>query len=104
MKDETLERIALLTIIAGLILGYILVLDFKPTNAHYLTTEDNNAYLEGIINKKRYNEESGWSMLEITTCKNTTSFYKGEINKNEKDKIYIQGTFDGDKFSINKYK
>jgi len=104
MNDEILERIALITIILGLILGYILMLDFKPKDAHYLNKEDKNAYLEGTITKKRYNNESGWSMLEIKTCKNTTSFYKGTIQKKEQDKIYIQGTYDGNTFSINKYK
>jgi len=104
MNDEILERIALVTIILGLILGYILVLDFEPKDAHYLTTEDNNAYLEGTITKKRYNNESGWSMMEIKTCKSTKSFYKGEIKKGEQDKIYIKGTYNGETFIIDNYK
>ena len=104
MEDEKLERIALLATITGLILIIILMPKYEAVDAHHLTENDNKAYLEGTITRKSYNEETGWSYLEINTCKNTKSFHKGEIPREEGEIIYIQGTYQDNVFSIKKYK
>jgi len=104
VKDNELERIALIATIIGLILILIMMPKYEPVDAHYLTNDDNNAYLEGTIVKKSYNDETGWSYLEINTCKNTKSFYNGEIPLQEKEKIHIQGTYQNNVFNIKKYK
>lgn len=104
MKDSELERIALIAIIAGLLLILIVMPKYEAIDAHYLTEDDNKAFLEGRIQRKSYGEESGWSVLEIKTEKTTTSFYEGKINKEEGEKIYIKGSYHDGTFTIKEYK
>lgn len=104
MKDEELERLALLATIAGLILIIIIMPKYEFVDAHYLTENDNKAFLEGTINKKTYSEETGWSAIEITTKKTTTSFYEGKINKEEGDTIHLKGNYHEGTFTIKEYK
>ena len=104
MQEEELERLALLAIIAGLLLVLVIMPKYEYKDAHHLTENDNKAYLEGTINTKRYSEETGWSIIEITTTKTTTSFYKGEINKKEGDTIHIKGSYHEGTFTIKEYK
>ena len=104
MKDTELERIALLSIIAGLALIILIMPKYEPIDAHYLTTDDNNAFLKGEIIRTSHNEESGWSVLEIKTKKTTTSFYEGKIEKNKGETIHIKGTYRDGKFTIEEYK
>ena len=77
---------------------------YEAVDAHYLTENDNNAFLEGTIKRKNYNEESGWSFLEIRTYKTTKSFYKGNVTKKEGDTIHIKGSYHEGTFSIKEYK
>ena len=104
MEDTQLERLALLTIIVGLILIMIMMPAYDAVDAHYLQENDNKAFLEGTIQRNSYREESGWSALEIRTEKITTSFYEGKIDKKEGEKIYIKGSYHDETFTIKEYK
>jgi hypothetical protein len=104
MKDEQLERIALIATISGLLLILLLMPKYEAVDAHYLTEDENKAYLKGTITRKTYNNESGWSYAEIETCRNTKSFYEGEIEKETGEEIHIQGSYHDNKFSIKTYK
>ena len=104
MSDEELERLALIATIAGLIIIPIIMPKYEPINAHYLTKDDQHAYIQGTILKKNYNNETNWTRLEINTCKNTTAFIKENIKKEEGEKIYIQGSYTNKVFNIKTYK
>ncbi len=104
MRDDQIERIALISIIAGLLLILIIMPKYEAVDAHYLTENDNNAYLKGTITRKNYNEDSKWSFIEIRSCRDMNSFYEGEINKTQGDEIKVKGSYYEGTFTIEEYK
>lgn len=103
MKDKTLETIALILIITGIIiLGYI-VLTQQQTNI-FFKENTNNGYLQGTLTKKTFSEDSGFSYAEIYSCQQFSGFYEGNINITKGQKISVKGTYDGESLFIDDYK
>ena len=90
MRDETLELLGLIGILIGMIVAYFLVLDYEPVDAFYFD-EDDNAFIEGTIKRKSYNPDSGWTYLEVYSCREFKAFYEGEILKGEGDEVMVKG-------------
>ena len=98
MNDETLEVISLLTIMFGLVIAFFFVLDYEPVDAFYLNSDDSNAYFSGEIMRKSFNNESGYSHLEIKGCRTFDAFYEGVIET--EGNISFSGELREGKFTI----
>lgn len=103
VKDEELEQLALIAIIAGLLLLLIIMPKYEPVDAHYLFDDDNHAFLEGTIMKNSYGE-SGWTFLELRSCRTFDAFFEGEITHEVGNTIHVQGAYFNDAFSIKEFK
>jgi hypothetical protein len=99
VKDETIERLGLISIIIGLATLFYLVLDYEYVDAFYVE-EDERAYYEGFIVEKRFNEDTGWLYLEVEACKSIKAFKEGDIPKDVGDNALIRGSFKNGFFSV----
>ena len=104
MDDVLLERLALFASLAGLLLIFIIMPKYEPVDAHFLFSDDSNSFLKGNISRISYNNDSGWSFIEIYSCRTFNSFYKGSLDKVRGDVIFVQGSFYNDVFSVENYK
>lgn len=98
MNDNSLEILALIAIIFGLIIAFFFVLDYEPTDGFFLNKDDSNIYFSGEVIKKSYNFESGYTFLELNACRTFNAFYEGEIGNGSK--ISFSGEYNEGVFSI----
>jgi hypothetical protein len=101
MKDELLESLALVAIILGLGITFFFVLDYEPADV-VLVSEDDNAYVQGIITRKSYNEGSGWTYLEVHACRDVKVFYEGETGYGDGESMRATGAFKDGKMTAEK--
>ncbi len=104
MDDLYLERLALIAIIVGLLVLLFLMPSYEFVDAHYLFEDDNRAFLEGEIKKISFSDESGWSFIEVESCRVMDGFFEGEIDRGVDDVIFIKGSFVDGSFNIDEYK
>ncbi|MFA6072573.1 MAG: hypothetical protein WC758_00470 [Candidatus Woesearchaeota archaeon] len=102
MNDSTIEIVALLSIILGLLIGFLFIFDFEPIDVTTLQEDDNNVFLSGIIIQK--NQKENYTLIKIQGCRDFDTYFEGRINKNIGDKITIQGSFTDNFFIIEEYK
>jgi len=103
MNDSTLEIISIVSIIAGLILGFILIFDYTPADSFFLEEDDDNAFVEGIILKKSFNYKKNYSSLKIYGCKSFDAYSEKNISKKINESIKIYGSFSDKLFIVEKY-
>jgi len=94
MEDSTIEILGLITIIVGLIIAQIYVLDNKQKDVFFQQSNDNNVIITGNILSIRSSLKG--SYLSVTACRNVflyppmgNSF--NSFRKNES--ISAQGSF-----------
>lgn len=104
MKDSTIEIISLVSIIAGLLLGFFIVFDYTPADSFFLEEDDDNAYVEGIILKKSINNKENYSMLIVYGCKTFDVYSEVNISKKINESIILYGSFSDKLFIVEKYK
>lgn len=94
MEDSTIEILGLITIIIGLLVAQIYVLDNKPRDAFFQQSNDNNVIITGNIASIKSSPKGNY--FEITACRNihlypsTNNLIKGF---KENESISAQGTF-----------
>jgi hypothetical protein len=101
MEDSTLELISLIAIIAGIILGFVLVFDYEPVDAFFLSKDDNIAVINGFIIQK--NEKANFTTAKIYGCRSFDAYSENIIDKNINDSITVTGSFVDNFFIIEKY-
>jgi len=91
LSDNTIEILALTTIILGLGALFFFVLDYSPSDA-FLGENNDNSFMKGILLSKK-ELESGYSLLNVYSCKEITALYNGNVSKEINDDVYIEGEF-----------
>lgn len=102
MDDFTLELIALISIIAGLIIGFFLVFNYTPMNAFFLEEDDDNSYIEGYVLQK--NVKTNYTLLKIYGCRSFDAYSEIKIDKKVNDSLIIMGSFSDNLFIVESYK
>jgi hypothetical protein len=102
MKDATLESIGLISIIAGVLIGYFIVFDYEPEDAFFLSEDESNAFIEGYIIEKRVKDE--FTLLKIYGCRTFDAYSEPNISRKVNESITIYGSLSDDFFFIERYK
>ncbi len=99
MKDETIERLGLISIVLGLATLFYLVLDYEYADVFYVE-EDERAYYEGVIVEKRFNSDTGWLFIEVEACRTIKAFAQQNTSKEIGEQVLIRGRFSNGILSV----
>ncbi len=99
MDDIKLERLALITIIIGLVLANYFVFNGEKIDGFYV--DEGLITLKGSVQDIRVGEE--WSYVKLNACREIEGFYQGNLKISKNDLVVVEGDFDDQILNIRYY-
>lgn len=90
MEDAFIYYISLILVLLALYHGWFALLEYDPTN-YFIAKDNDETSIEGVIMNTHYNNETGFSYLQVYACDYVDVFYNNQIQHEVGDHVKIEG-------------